>query len=220
MSAVWKTQTGKVAAAVQTAARRGPGWATRLTREAAACGMAETLCPEAVRGLIRTAVVLLEHRLSEAEASRDDCRNRLADLPSLRFERDEAAKDLYDTVVRVRGLASCAFGRSFAERLFPPGNTPSRPSDLLRLGQRLVSQLETGGAAHLREDATCRIELPVFVDGIRGKVQRLQSALMEVSGAEAAANRARTARDRESCRLRRTQSGVAGLFRALEDLAA
>lgn len=220
MSATWNAKRAKVRATLRRAARLGPQWAAGFTQEAAAGGVPEASTPESVRTLVRSAAALVERRLHDAMKARTDWRAQRARLRPLRLERDAAVEKLYDLVVRLRGMAPCVFGDHVAERMFPSGRTPTRPGDLLESGWRLVSQLETSGIADLRSDSTYSVDLPVFLEGIREKVQRLGTALDELTCAETAEEQARVTRDRALRRLVRARGGLDRLSQALCDLAA
>lgn len=218
MSRVWRRKVDRVAATLQTAACRGSVWSRGFSGEAAACGSAETPAPESVQALIRSAAVVLEHRLHDAQSARANRLHWRSRLQSLRADRDAASDELYASLVRLRGLAKAQLAESFVPKLIPPGRISTQPTEVLRLGRRVVRRLQGDAPVPLREPVVVTLDVDALAEDLCQQVSRLKQTLDEVAAGEAAAFRARVNRDRALARLVRTQSGVDRMFQAFSSL--
>ncbi len=218
MSRDWRQTVDRVAATLQTAACRGSVWSRGFSGEAVACGASETPAPGSVQALIRSAAVVLEHRLHDAQSARANHLRWRSRLQSLRADRDAASGELYKSLVRFRGLAKAQFAESFVPKLFPPGRTSRQPTELLRVGRRVVRRLRGDAPVPLRKPVVMTLDLDALTEDLCQQVSRLKEALDEVAACEAADFRARVNRDRALARLARAQSGVDRMFEAFSSL--
>lgn len=118
----------------------------------------------------------------------------LSDDAAPRAERDAAAEEVNDRLVEFRQLVEAAAGARGLADIGLTEPVPREPVALERVALRVV---DTGGAAgfKLTQRKGVKVDVDVFVDGLRPEVTRLSAALKRVKREEAEAHATQKAKD-------------------------
>lgn len=124
---------------------------------------------------------MLEDRAKAMDAADSEHAKELSDDNEPRAERDEAAEDLYSSVMEVKAAVETMFGVAWAQKLGLAGGLPRDAATLSRATGDLLATLRTAKLPKPKLLGIARWDVDPWVAKLDAQRKRLEKALKEVT---------------------------------------